>query len=208
MSIRHLEVLVEESSMQEALKHLLPRIVGTSVSCAYFNFRSKDRLLRKLPARLAGYRSWITAAGAAVLVVLDRDNDDCSALKARLDQLALDAGLSVCTVSGGRRGEVLNRIAVEELESWFFGDVPALHAAYPRVSADLGEQQGFRDPDGMSRTWEQMERILQAKGYHPGRLMKSALANDVAPRMNLAENRSGSFRTFVSGVRYLVEGAA
>jgi hypothetical protein len=32
----------------------------------------------------------------------------------------------------------LNRIAVEELEAWFFGDIEALRAVYPKLSATLG----------------------------------------------------------------------
>jgi len=35
--------------------------------------------------------------------------------------------------SGSSNFQVLNRLAVEELESWFLGDVEALHAAYPHV---------------------------------------------------------------------------
>ncbi len=45
-------------------------------------------------------------------------------------------------------------------------------------------------------------------GYHRGGLRKIALAEDVGPHLNLDDNRSPSFRTFVAGVRYLIEGAA
>lgn len=45
--------------------------------------------------------------------------------------------------------QVLNRLAIEELEAWFFGDVAALHSAYPRVPSTLGRRSRYRDPDAI-----------------------------------------------------------
>ena len=45
--------------------------------------------------------------------------------------------------------QVVNRLAIEELEAWFFGDVEALHAAYCRVSINLQDQARYRDPDAI-----------------------------------------------------------
>ena len=52
------------------------------------------------------------------------------------------------------RFQVLNRIAVEELEAWFFGDVQAIHQAYERVSSSLIVKSAYRDPDAIKGgTW-------------------------------------------------------
>ncbi len=106
-----------------------------------------------------------------------------------------------------RQGDVVNRIAVEELEAWFFGDIPALCGAYPRIPASLGGQAKYRDPDAIrGGTWEALERVLQARGYHPGGLAKTVAATEIAQHMDVDANRSRSFQAFRDGVRRLVSG--
>jgi Domain of unknown function (DUF4276) len=104
---------------------------------------------------------------------------------------------------------VLNRVAVEELEAWFFGDVPALSRAYPRVPGTLGAQTRFRDPDNIrGGTWEALERLLKKHGYHTGGLVKTVVAEKIAQHMDVERNRSESFCAFRDGVRRLVSGGA
>ena len=50
----HLEILVEESSVEAALQNLLPRILGEAVSFSIHPFQGKRDLLKKLAARLRG----------------------------------------------------------------------------------------------------------------------------------------------------------
>jgi Domain of unknown function (DUF4276) len=194
-----LEVLVEEPSMERALRLLLPKIVP----CVRFeirDFRGKTTLLRELPNRLCGYRAWIATTSIRLVVVVDRDGDDCIELKDRLRQIAEQAGL--------RTGiEVLNRIAIEELEAWYFGDILALCRAYPKVPASLGQKAGYRDPDAITGgTWEALERVLQNHGYHVTGLRKLHAANDIAPHMDVESNLSKSFQVFRDGLRHLVGG--
>jgi len=99
---------------------------------------------------------------------------------------------------------VLNRIAVEELEAWFFGDIVALAGAFPRVSPTLGQQAAFRDPDGIEGgTWEVLERVLQRAGYFGGGLPKIEVAREVARHMDSTRNTSRSFRHFTQGLASL-----
>jgi hypothetical protein len=56
-------------------------------------------------------------------VIIDEDRADCQALKQVLEKEAHDAGLLTRTAAAGQPYQVLNRIAIEELEAWFFGDV-------------------------------------------------------------------------------------
>ena len=77
--------------------------------------------MRHLPSRLQGYAQWIPA-DHKIVVLIDRDNEDCKRLKARLEQMALNAGLTTRSQPADDRFAVINRIVIEELEAWYFGD--------------------------------------------------------------------------------------
>jgi Domain of unknown function (DUF4276) len=192
MSIAHWEVLVEEASMEQLLRVLMPRMVGRATFAIHAH-QGKHHLMARLSARLRGYARWLPAE-ACVLVVVDRDDQDCHALKRRLDGAA--AGIRWVTggpVSGAVR--VLNRIAIEELEAWYFGDWAAVRAAYPGVAGNLPRQRGYRDPDLIQGgTWEAFERVLQRAGYFSGGLRKIEAAQTIAKHMDPARNTSPSFR--------------
>jgi hypothetical protein len=196
-----LEVLVEERSAEAALRVLLPRIVP-GVPFRIYAFQGKRDLLSNLPYRLRDYARYIATADVRVVVLLDRDDDDCAALKERLERMAAEAG--VRTPTGGR-AELIFRIAVEELESWFLGDVPALCCAYPRLPRDLHRQVKYRDPENITGgAWEGLEHVLRKHGYHRTGLAKVAAASDIAWHMNVESNRSPSFQVFRDGLRRLV----
>ena len=89
-----------------------------------------------------------------------------------------------------------NRIVVEELEAWYFGDWQAVRRAYPKVSPHIPSRAGYRDPDGITDTWEAFERILQRAGYFANGLRKTEAARTIADHMDPAVNRSGSFSVF------------
>jgi hypothetical protein len=55
----HLEFLVEEPSLEEALNHLLLKILPPKITFKIHNFRGKQNLLKQLPNRLKGYKTWI-----------------------------------------------------------------------------------------------------------------------------------------------------
>jgi hypothetical protein len=63
--VDHVEVLVEEPSMEATLRELVPRIVGAT-SFQIYPFQSKQDLLRKLPddsgATRRGYRGTIESS--------------------------------------------------------------------------------------------------------------------------------------------------
>ena len=194
--LEKLIVLVEEPSMEAALEFLLPRMLAEA-DFEIRRFQCKDDLLKHLPERLRGYRNWLPE-NWAILVLVDSDDDDCAELKRRLEDMASAAGLiSKSAVPAGSRFQVANRIAIEELEAWFFGDWPAVQAAYPRVSATLPAKAGFRDPDAiLGGTWEALERVLQRAGYFSGGLRKLECARSVASHMEPARNSSRSFQAF------------
>ena len=161
----HLEFLVAEPSAEAALQSLVPKIVGPAISFAIHPYQGKPDLLGKLPGVLRAYRAWLPL-DAAIVVLLDNDRDDCRALKARLEEMAARAGFVTRSAAPmGSRFRVVNRLAVEELEAWFFGDVEAMHAAYPRLPSTLGHQSRYRRPDAIAGgTWEALERVLRRAG--------------------------------------------
>lgn len=98
-----IEVLVEEPSMERTLRSLLGRLLpGVRIEVRVVN--GKPDLLRKLPSRLQGYAYW--PAQTKIVVVVDRDDDDCHQLKDRIAWAAQAAGLTVASVAGRRSGQV------------------------------------------------------------------------------------------------------
>lgn len=194
--LEKLIVIVEEESAEAALHSILPRLLPES-EFQIIRFQGKQDMLRNLPARLRGYSSWLPE-NWSILVLIDRDNDDCMELKGRLEAMARDARLSTkSSVQAGTRFQVALRIVIEELESWFFGDWEAVRAGYPRVSATTPNKERFRDPDGITGgTWEAMEQVLQRAGYYKSGLGKIELARTVAQYMDPARNKSRSFQAF------------
>jgi hypothetical protein len=193
----HIELLVEELSAEAAIRELLPKIVGTRVTCTIHPHQGKKDLLSKLPRRLNGYAKWLPDEWL-IVVLIDEDRQDCRKLKQYLERTAKEARLATSTSLGaGGRIQVVNRIAVEELEAWFFGDVDALSAAYPGVPPTLASKGRFRNPDTISGgTWEALELVLRKAGYFKAGLAKIEVARSVAKHMDPARNRSRSFRHF------------
>lgn len=193
---QRLEVLVEEPSAEVALQVLLPKVVP-GVPFEIISLDNKARLLRELPRRLHDYTYYWAQTGLRVLVLIDRDDDDCVELKTRLLSAADEAGLPT--------GAVVFRIVIEELESWFLGDVPALCKAYQRIPASLAEHAKYRDPESVSGgAWEGLEHVLRKHGYHRKGLRKVQAAREIAPHMDVENNRSQSFQVFRDGLRRLV----
>src|SRR5712692_2971729 len=131
MSVEHVEVLVEEPSMEAALRLLLPKLLG-EVSFEIYTHQCKDELLSRLPQRLRGYAGWLPKTWR-IVVVVDRDDDGCGDLKERLERIAADASLVTRSTTRGTAYRVVNRLAIEELEAWYFGDWAAVRAAYPKA---------------------------------------------------------------------------
>lgn len=204
--MKHLEVLVEERSTEAVLLNLIPRIVG-AVSFKVHPYAGKEDLLTKLPQRLDGYASWMPDDWR-ILVLLDRDREDCRDLKNRLDDITSQRSFVIPKGASARRAvNLVNRLAIEELEAWFLGDAEALHAAYPRVSTNLHQRRAYRDPDAISGgTWEALERVLKRAGYYPSGLPKIEVARRISMHMEPDRNRSRSFRVFCDGLRKLATG--
>lgn len=196
----HIEFLVEEPSMEAFLLVALPHIIPAGCSFRIHVFQGKPDLLRKLGGRLRGYQSWIPSSWR-IVVLVDRDDQDCHALKAELEAAASMSSLLTRSQAGDPHWQVANRIVIEEPEAWYFGDWEAVRRAYPRVHAGIPGRAGYRDPDAIrGGTWEAFERVMRTHGYFTTGLRKVEAAEAIARHIDPARNRSRSFGVFRSVV--------
>jgi hypothetical protein len=200
MPASHLELLVEEPSMESFLRVLLPRLLPQDRTFEVHPFQGKHDLLGKLDGRLRGYAAWLPDDWR-VVVVVDRDDDDCRALKQQLESAAFRAGLRTRTRSYNAQWQLVNRIAIEELEAWYFGDWEAVRAEYPRVHAGIPGRQPFRNSDAIAGgTWEAFERVMKTYGYFKGGLAKIEAARSIGAHVDPLRSRSDSFRVFCNAI--------
>jgi len=176
----HIEFLVEEPSIEVMLNNLLPRFLLPDTSFAIRVFQGKQDLLRNLPVRLRGYKKWLPV-DHKIVVLVDKDNDDCYRLKRKLDEIARDAQL-VTKSSVGRFEffQVMNRIVIVELESWFFGDRHAIKTAYPAISPNFVNRPREINPDeypnpSKSWRWYYRERNIIRLGCQKSRCHRISL---------------------------------
>lgn len=197
---------VEEPSMEIVLNNLLPKIIPDTVQFQFIVFQGKPDMLRKLESRLSAYAKWVPKYYYFVILI-DRDNDDCHKLKRDLENICQRSGLTTKTSNGnkGQHFQVLNRIVIEELESWFLGDSEALRICYPKIPKTINKKSKYRYPDNITGgTWENLEKVLQRYGYYPSGLAKLTLATEVSQHMNIDKNNSKSFQVFLSGINSLL----
>lgn len=196
MTAQHLVFLVEEPSSEAFLRTLLPRILPENRSFDIHPFQGKTDLFGKLEARLRGFAAWLPDDWR-LFVLVDRDEEDCRNLKARLEAISAQVRLQSKTRAGSGAWQIVNRLAIEELEAWYFSDWQAVRTAYPRVSETVTSKKGFRDPDAVAGgTWEAFERVMQRHGYFGAGLRKIEAARSIGTHFEPARSSSRSFRCF------------
>ena len=202
----HIKFFLEEPSAEIALRHILPKILSPEVTCIFHAFEGKDDMLNELPKFMKAHQ-WIPDDWR-LIVLIDEDRKDCHELKEYLEKAAHDAGFVTKSSSAPDESfQVVNRIAIEELEAWFFGDVEALHAAYPRISKNLHAQAKYRDPDTIGGgTSEALEHLLKQTRYYMDYLPKREVAQNIAQHMEPNRNKSKSFQVFLEGLKACVGG--
>ena len=186
--------------MEAFLREFLPRILPTDCSFNIHAFQGKRNLLDRLQTRLQGYIRWMPDDWR-IVVIVDRDNDNCQALKQRLEDTASETNLLTRSRASGLTWQVVNRLAIEELEAWYFGDWEAVRNAYPRVSPNVPNQAPYRDPDAIQGgTCEAFERIMKRGGYFREGLRKVEAARAISKCIDPVRNRSISFVLFYNAI--------
>ena len=181
--------------MEAFLRELLPKMIADA-SFRIHTFQGKRGLLLNLEKRLRGYARWLPQEHR-LFVLVDRDQDDCRELKQRLEDAAMKAGLRTRAHPAGAPWQLANRVVIEELEAWYFGDWQAVRAAYPKVSDTIPQKAHYRNPDAIKGgAWEAFERVMRQRGYFAAGLRKVEAARAIAAHIDPARSRSPSFKVF------------
>jgi hypothetical protein len=142
-------------------------------------------LLDQLPAKLRGFANSDEPDKHRILVLVDADNDDAEDLAAQISKVAgkVAPGLSVIV-----------RVAVEETEAFYLGDLKALRDAFP--TADMTLARSYK-PDSICGTWELFGKVVNDGGGN-----KVAWAEAMGPVVTTRaeESRSSSFKKLVRGL--------
>lgn len=212
----HIEILVEDSSGKKLLDHLVPEVLGSYGDPHTWRLHpykgigripqglgtksdpEKRMLLDQLPKLLSGYHK--TPGIDAVVVVLDNDSRDCSGFLEELQEVAARCHMAEKTMF---------RLAIEEMEAWYFGDRDALLEAYPRAQKPVLEAY---IQDSVCGTWERLADAIYPGGAAainkagwpvPGQI-KHQWADRIGPFMDVERNISPSFGKLRDGLRRLI----
>jgi hypothetical protein len=215
----HLEILVEDSSGEKLLDAILPKILGENGKTHTWRLHAykgigripkgmsagvnptNRMLLDNLRKLLSGYGK--TPGVDAVVVVLDTDSRNCRDFLAELNDI-----LSSCNPAPN----TLFRLAIEEIEAWYFGDKSAIINAYPKAKKEILNQY---QQDSICGTWELLADAIYPGGSGaikkagwpiPGQI-KHEWAEKIGPHLSLSENISPSFGKLRDGLNRLVQSA-
>jgi hypothetical protein len=208
MRAEHFEFLVEEPSAEAFLTEVLPRVLGDEITFQIHVYQGKTDLLAQLQRRLRGYASWLPPTWR-IVILIDRDQADCGVLKAQLEAAAAAANLSTRSTATGADWQVVSRLAIEELEAWYFGDWTSVVAAFPKASENTIRKAAYRHCDAIAGgTWEALERVLGKAGYFAGGLRKVEAARAIGERFDPGRCISPSFNCLRKALDEATEPAA
>ena len=183
--MKEIVFLLEEPSAKAMLEGLLPKLLPETVRCRYIVFEGKQDLEKQLIKRLQGYRT----PHAALVVLRDKDAEDCLQIKKRLTKKCQEGG----------RPESLVRIACNELESWYLGDLLAVEVSLGvKGLAKHQNYPPYDHPDKIVSPAKRLRSIVPA-------YQKIGGSRKIGPKLRPDTNLSHSFGVFVSGVRRLVD---
>jgi hypothetical protein len=183
------EILVEEPSMKNFLTGLLPQILPDGYvlngNCFIRAHEGKQDLQKSIPHKVKAFQNF--SKPTKLIVVQDKDSNDCLQLKNEL--------VNLITSSGNL--PYLVRIACQELESWYLGDMQAIESVYPKFKASkYAKLAKFRNPDFCNAS-DEIKQIVPE-------FQKGFASHEIIKHMNIIDNQSVSFNQFVKGlIRFL-----
>ena len=165
-----------------------------------------NKLLTDLPQYLRAFDNSLRGIEACVIVVLDNDTRDTQLFEKELEAQAQRAMISIDHVFC---------IAVEEMEAWLLGDEKALLEAYP-----FARESKYKEyvQDSICGTWELLADIVFKGGlkrlkkecptYREIGRYKAEWAEQIGTHIDLSNNKSPSFRYFISALRARIDNIA
>jgi hypothetical protein len=154
---------------------------------------SRRGLLDQLPAKLRAFARSRDSERDAVIVVIDADDDDQRALRKRIEEAAKQVSPDL---------RVFVRLAVEETEAFYLGDLRGLKRAYPQ--ADMHKARRY-EPDSICGTSELFGEVVGDPG-----LNKVSWAGAMGPVLTTKErsSRSPSYRDLLKVIHEATKPAA
>ena len=183
--MRELVFFLEEQSAKEMLDSFLPELLDKNTCHRCIYFEGKQDLEKQLKKRL---RNWCNP-NTNFIVLRDQDSEDCTVVKQRLADICTEAG----------KPHSLVRIVCHELESWYLGDLQSVEKGL-KLSGLAGKQQNrkFRNPDRLSNAKQELKKLTK-NSYQP-----ISGSREIGSYMSVENNRSHSFKVFISGVKKLI----
>ena len=170
--------------MKLFLEGLLPRVLP-DLRFLCVTHEGKQDLERSIPRKL---RAW-DVPGDQFVIVRDNDGADCRELKGRL--------LDLCGRAG--RPESLVRIACQELEAWYFGDLQALAIAFKKPAVEsVARDRRFREADEISSPGVELRKLIPEYSKREG-------ARRMAEALVVERNTSRSFQVFLAGLGSMIK---
>ena len=210
----HFEILVEDASGKMLLEQIVPKILGPKgkpnpyriVNIQELKYRVMATLPRKeartlpwdtilaqtLAIQLRAYAKGLTRKNGIVVIVVDLDTRQPEPFRKKLEEIFY---ANAPNVEGGIR------LAVEEIEAWILGDLPAVRRAYPLAKEYILTSY---DQESTCGTWEVLadalfyggaERLTEI-GYPLIGREKCRWAENIGQYMDMDTNRSPSFQAF------------
>lgn len=173
--------LVEEPSMKEFLKVILPKVLPDGVYFRIIPHEGKQDLEKSIPKKLRAFQQPETH----FVVLMDQDSNDCHVLKRRLLELCQEGGRENCLV----------RIVCHELEAWFLGDLEAVGQAFSKDTLVRRQREAkFREPDRLANPAQVLKTLVPE-------YQKVSGAREISKHLKLTENESHSFTVFLKGLK-------
>jgi Domain of unknown function (DUF4276) len=184
--MKELVFLLEEESAKAMLLGLLPRFLDPKVQPRLMVFEGKQDLEKQMVKRLRGYVN----PHARFIVLRDQDSTpDCKDVKKKL--------LGLCA-QAGREAVSLVRIACRELESFYLADLQAVEAAFGLTGLLRHQSKArFRNPDRFESPSQELAKLTY-RAYQ-----KVSGSRQIGPHLDIANERSSSFKSLMAGVRRL-----
>lgn len=181
--MKNLVFFLEGQAEEAVLKGLVPRFLNPQVEIKYVTFQGKKDLESKINNRLKGWRK----PNSAFVVLVDQDQEDCQQLKSRIISKCPDKVSS----------SLLIRIACNELESWYFGDLSAVGKALNNNLTQYKNKSRYREPDKIQKPSKELDKITK------GAYQKVSGSKAIGKHLSLEGNTSPSFQTFIKGIQKL-----
>lgn len=214
--MQHFQFLIEDKSSEELIRILMSRLIldrdDMSFDCKPFKGLGKlpkektinaiktGKLLQDLGIYLSGFDKRLGPYGksAVIIIVLDNDNRNPEVFKNEIVQIARrhvhNVEYAVC-------------LAIEEVEAWLLGDYNAILRAYP--NARISYWNSYVQ-DSICNTWEHLADVIYPGGYQKMKkdcptykeigAIKSEWAKTIGSYMDIDNNRSPSFNSFISEI--------